>query len=241
MKQFKKATSALMESMATFFVAGCKPENDFNDGGGNKSCGNTYNCHAYVDFGLPSGTLWATCNVGANAPWEYGDYFAWGETTPKTTYNWSNYKYCKGVSDQLTKYCNDLYSGYNGFTDNLTVLQSMDDAATANWGNGWRMPTRKQWDELYNWTTVQKAMQNGHSGLLFTGSNGEALFLPAAGDRWGDELRKVGSYGYYWSSSLYAIVPNGAWSFGFGSVDCIGCNGRCGGLSVRAMRSSGQD
>ena len=88
--------------------------------------------HAYVDLGLPSGTLWATCNVGADTPEGYGDYFAWGETQPKDVYNWSNYQYCNGSHDQLTKYCNNSSYGYNGFTDNLTTLQPGDDAATAN-------------------------------------------------------------------------------------------------------------
>ena len=100
--------------------------------------------HEYVDLGLPSGLLWATCNVGADAPEDYGDYIAWGETTPKTTYNWSTYQYCMGSYNTLTKYCNKTSFGYNGFTDNLTTLLPEDDAATANWGSGWRMPTEEE-------------------------------------------------------------------------------------------------
>lgn len=90
--------------------------------------------HDYVDLGLPSGLLWATCNVGANAPEECGDYFAWGETQPKTTYNWSTYQYANGTSwddPQLTKYCNKSSYGYNGFIDNLITLLPEDDAAAA--------------------------------------------------------------------------------------------------------------
>ena len=95
------------------------------------------NGHEYVDLGLPSGTLWATCNVGASKPEDYGGYFAWGETNPKNVYDWTTYKLCRGTDRTLTKYCNDSYYGYNGFTDNLNTLQSNDDAATANWGIGW--------------------------------------------------------------------------------------------------------
>ena len=103
----------------------------------------------WVDLGLPSGTLWATCNVGANAPEEYGDYFAWGETQSKDYYYWDTYQYCMGSSATMTKYCNKSNYGYNGFTDNLTTLLPEDDAATANWGTDWRMPTRDEWDELF--------------------------------------------------------------------------------------------
>ena len=110
--------------------------NSGNNGGGNN--GNTYNGHEYVDLGLPSGTLWATCNVGATTSEIYGDRFAWGETQPKTTYTWSNYKYSNGGDDDnpnLTKYSlNSIFGccGYNGFVDDLSTLLSEDDAATAN-------------------------------------------------------------------------------------------------------------
>ena len=103
------------------------------------SASGTVNGHEYVDLGLPSGTLWATCNIGANTPEEYGDYFAWGETQTKDTYSWSTYQYANGTfwqDPQLTKYCTDANYGYNGFTDNLTTLQASDDPATANWGSG---------------------------------------------------------------------------------------------------------
>ena len=122
---------------------------------------NAQDNHTYVDLGLPSGTLWATCNVGANFPEEYGDYFAWGETQPKDTYNWSTYKYANGDYDKLTKYCNRSDYGNNGFTDNLTALQTGDDPATANWGSGWRRPSKAQWDELLANTTNQWTAKNG--------------------------------------------------------------------------------
>ena len=90
--------------------------------------------HEWVDLGLPSGTLWATCNVGASSPEGYGDYFAWGETEPKDYYDWSTYKWCNGNEVTLTKYCTDSFFGYNGFTDGKTELDPEDDAAYVNWG-----------------------------------------------------------------------------------------------------------
>ena len=193
----------------------------------------------YVDLGLPSGLLWATCNVGAETPEEYGDYFAWGETQPKSTYNWSTYQYCMGSIRTITKYCNNSSYGYNGFTDNLTTLLPEDDAATANWAGNWRMPTKEEWQELYNNTTVTWTTQNGVNGKLFTATNGNSLFLPAAGIRDDSSLYFAGVYGGYWSSSLYTGNPDYACSLVFGSdVDEMGDgNGRNGGFTVRPVHS----
>ena len=198
--------------------------------------------HEYVDLGLPSGTLWATCNVGATTPEGYGDYFAWGETQAKAIYDWGTYKFAEGDYHQMTKYCDKSFYGYNGFTDNLTVLQPGDDAATANWGSGWCIPSMEQWQELYEKTTVKWTTQNGVCGWLFTASNSNSLFLPAAGDRWGNELYGVGRFGYYWSSSCFTNFPINANcrhfdSDGYGKSAC----GRYLGRSVRAVRSSGQN
>ena len=190
---------------------------------------NTYNGHEFVDLGLPSGTLWATCNVGAGVPEDYGDYFAWGETEPKEIYDCSTYKYCvcnKGQSpkytasivDQLTKYCINSESGYNGYTDFFTTLQPSDDAATTNWGNGWCIPNVDQWKELFQNTSNKWTTKNGINGRLFIGRNGNNLFLPAAGVRDSDESYFVGSNGGYWSSSLCNEYEDEAWGFGF----CIG-------------------
>ena len=194
--------------------------------------------HAYVDLGLPSGLLWATCNIGANTPEDYGDYFAWGETQPKGTYNWTTYQYCNGSNNTLTKYCSNSSCGYNGFTDNLTTLLPEDDAVTANWGGGWRMPTKEEWGELINNTTVTWTMQNGVSGRLFTASNGNSLFLPAAGYRYNNSLYSDGGDGDYWSSTLDTDGPSRAWSFDFYSdYYGMGYSGRYYGRSVRAVRS----
>ena len=238
MNKLKKVFAAVMLLTAVIFATGCGKDDDSNNNGGSDNGGGT-NSHKYVDLGLPSGTLWATCNVGATTSEDYGDYFAWGETQQKTTYNWSTYKYANGYSDQLTKYCSQSIYGYNGFTDNLTVLLPVDDAATANWGNGWCMPTADQWRELRDNTSIAWTTQNGVNGRLFTASNGNSLFLPAAGCRWDDELDVVGSDGYYWSSTLYTDYPGNAWNFSFYSDNYdMNDSGRRLGRSVRPVRST---
>lgn len=165
---------------------------------------NIENGHEYVDLGLS--VKWATCNVGANKPEEYGEYFAWGETEPNKTYNEINYKF----------YINIKYSKYNEH-DIKTVLDLSDDAANANWGGAWRMPTDAEWQELidnctWTWTTI-----NGINGYEVKGSNGNAIFLPAAGFRGGGCLYGVGFYGDYWSSSLYKGDHGRAWYVLFNS------------------------
>ena len=203
----------------------------------------TTNAHDYVDLGLPSGTLWATCNVGATTPEGYGEYFAWGETQPMTYYDWSAYKYCNGAYDKLTKYCNVSDYGDNGFTDNLTTLVPGDDAATANWGSDWCMPSADQWSELRDNTNNEWTTQNGVNGRLFTASNGNSLFLPAAGSRYYHDFNFLGSRGCYWSQSLNTDHPSRAWNIYFDSFGCgtSGNDDRCNGHSVRAVRSARQN
>jgi len=178
----------------------------------------------YVDLGLPSGTLWATRNVGADNPEDYGLYFAWGETTGYTSdmsdehsYNWANYQWCNDSGTTLTKYCYNSSYGYNGFTDTLTELEPEDDAAYVNWGSEWRMPTKTQQDELRTECTWTWTTQNGVNGRLVTGPNGNSIFLPAAGYRGDASLHLAGSGGYYWSRTLYTSSPNYAYYLGFGS------------------------
>ena len=180
------------------------------------------NGHEYVDLGLS--VKWATCNVGANSPEEYGDYFAWGEVEPKTTYNWDIYRY--GTTyDELTKYCYDSSSGKDGFVDNKKVLDPEDDAATVNWGGNWRMPTIKEQVELsenctWTWTT-----QNGVNGYLFTsnvdGYTDKSIFLPAAGYMSSGRSYDAGSRGYYWSSSLSDLGSHNALASGFKSGSIV--------------------
>ena len=191
--------------------------------------------HPYVDLGLPSGLLWATCNVGADAPEDYGNLYAWGEIMPKSDYSWDNYLH--GGYYQLTKYCSDASCGYEGFTDNLTILLPEDDAARANWGGNWRMPTKEEWQELLDNTTVTWTQQNGVNGRLFTATNGNSLFLPAAGYQLGSSFHDGGIIGDYWSSSLDTGDPLDAWYFYFNSGHAhMSESVRYAGQSVRAVR-----
>ena len=140
--------------------------------------------HYYVDLGLPSGVKWATCNVGASSPEDYGDYFAWGETSPKAEYSWEN-------------------SVTNGEQMSDISGDAQYDAATANWGGSWRMPTKEQMEELvehceWEWTQV-----NGVNGAKVIGPNGSCIFLPAAGFRDGSSFFHDGYDGFYWSSTPY--------------------------------------
>ena len=194
----------------------------------------TENGHEYVDLGLS--VKWATFNVGANKPEDYGDYFAWGETEPKTTYDWSTYKWCNGSYDTQTKYCID--SSY-GTVDNKTVLDKEDDAAHVNWGGNWRMPTRTEQDELREQCTWTWTTQNGVKGYNVTSKkNGNSIFLPAAGYRSDSSLSTdgAGSYGDYWSGSLSTDGAGFAYYLGFSSSYVgWGYYYRYGGHSVRPV------
>ncbi len=187
---------------------------------------------AYVDLGLPSGTLWATCNIGASSPAESGEHFAWGETSTKSSYSWSTYIH--GGEYSLTKYCIDATYGT---VDNLIQLTSADDAATVNWGKHWRTPTSTELQELcdnctWTWTTY-----NGVNGYLVVSTNGNAIFLPAAGVRDGSILNNAGSYSYYLSSSLNTSNTQCTWGLGFNSSRHYTSNkgNRYTGQSVRAV------
>ena len=175
-----------------------------------------YNGNEYVDLGLPSGLKWATCNVGASQPEEYGDYFAWGETTSKDKYDWTTYKWESG---KLTKYCYDSSYGYNGFTDTKTVLDMEDDAANVNFGGSWRIPTDAEWTELRencSWTWTTKNSVRGR--LVTSNKNGLSIFLPAAGYRINRSKSSPGFWGDYCSSSLYTTGdPSVVWGVSLGS------------------------
>ncbi len=201
--------------------------------------------HEFVDLGLPSGTLWATCNIGADSPEDYGDYFAWGETETKDWYDWSTYKWCNGIEETMTKYCTDSSFGYNGFTDDKTKLDLEDDAAYVNWGPAWRMPSKAQFDELINsnYTTTTWTTQNGVYGRLITskkeGYTGNSVFLPAAGSRYRSSLSGAGSDGGYWSRTLYESGPIYAGDLNFYlSFIFSGSSIRRLGQSVRPVRVS---
>lgn len=153
----------------------------------------------YVDLDLPSGTLWAKCNVGANEEYEYGDYFAWGETEPKKEYTWETCKFCnKQKSDKIKN-----ISKYN-VVDKLEELELEDDAAHVNLGNGWTLPNIDQVEELIENTTnewVENYDDTGINGRLITGKNGNTIFLPAGSSK-SEYNNSIGKAGEYWTKNL---------------------------------------
>jgi hypothetical protein len=185
-----------------------------------------------VDLGLS--VKWATCNVGAERPEDYGDYFAWGEVKPKGNYDWSAYKYCKGARETLTKYCT---SSTYGIVDNKIVLDPEDDVATVNWGGAWRMPTKAEYDELRNNCTWKWTRQNGVNGYKVLGPNGNSIFLPTAGYMIdGSILLSAGRYGSYMLSSLHANKSDFAYCMSFFSDILIqGQLSRENGQTVRPV------
>ena len=222
MKTLKRL--ALLSVALLLAFAGCEddfgPEHDRGNNGGGSGGGaatGTINGHDYVDLGLPSGTKWATCNIGAITPEGYGNYYAWGETATKSEYTEQNsVTYGQQISD---------------FSGNPTY-----DAARANWGGTWRMPTKAEMEELVNncnwtWTT-----QNGSRGMRVTGPNGNSIFFPAAGGCVGSSLGDVGELGYYWSSTPGESYTYYAFNLLFDSgrhtVDCFS---RYFGLTVRPV------
>ncbi|MBQ5856945.1 MAG: hypothetical protein IIW55_06510 [Bacteroidales bacterium] len=183
--------------------------------------------HEYVDLGLPSGLKWATCNVGANAPEEYGDYFAWGETTTKAEYteeNCSTY----GLSTS------ELQS--QGYIDSKGNLTAQYDAARANWGGSWRMPTQYECQELIDKCKWKWVAVNRVNGYKVTGPNGNKIFLPATGYRLWSLRYLAGSNGYYWSSAPNGGDGNNAYYLYFDCDDhCMRSNLRYVGRSVRPV------
>ena len=194
---------------------------------------NQENGYEYVDLGLS--VKWATCNVGASTPEEYGDYFAWGETQPKDYYDWSTYKWCNGKFTSQTKYCTNSTFGT---VDNKTTLDLIDDAARANWGGSWRMPTDAELTELCTECTWTWTTENGVNGYRVTsnkeGYTDKSIFLPAAGCRLDSSLGNAGSRGCYWSSSLYTS-SNVAYGLLFTSSSVHRYNNRYYGQSVRPV------
>ena len=196
--------------------------------------------YGYVDLGLPSGTLWATCNVGATTPEEFGDYFAWSETVPKDEYTYENYK--RWYFDENGNRYISKYNTNNNFgpVDNKTELEPEDDAACVYMGTSWRIPSLEQVVELVNVCVWQWTQRNGVNGHLVTGPNGNTMFLPAAGALEGSSLEDAGVRGYYWSCALDPDANMFAFMLGVmteGSGQYFGL--RDHGYTVRAVRSSG--
>jgi len=199
---------------------------------GETTCPDSNHPHM-IDLGLPSGTKWACCNVGAHTPEEYGGYYAWGETQTKSYYDWNTYSYWHDSDG-------DNYPDRNELTNiGSDIAGTSYDAATANWGAPWRMPSLAQVQELLNNCSSRWTQQNGVNGRLFTGTNGGTIFLPAAGYRWYDELDYEGSEGNYWSSSLYESYPNLAYYLYFYSGGASWINYyRYYGFTVRPVRKN---
>lgn len=171
--------------------------------------------YEYVDMGLS--VKWATCNVGATKPEEFGDKFAWGETQPNNSSSWSNYRYCNGDAYTMTKYCTN---NYYGLVDNQTTLEAFDDAATVHWGGEWRMPTKSEIAELWNANncTIEETSRNGTRGYRFTSKRtGNSIFLPfnwSYMELFDPYTYYEFLYGSYWSSSLNIEEPNSAYYLG---------------------------
>ena len=191
-----------------------------------------------VDLGLPSELKWASCNVGADSPEDYGNHFAWGETQPKKSYSWSGYKFELGTNQKgpFSKYVTN--SSY-GAVDNKTVLDPDDDAAHVNWGEEWRIPTDEEWTELIEnctWTWTKNYKGTGIAGSVVASGNGNSIFLPAAGYWLDANNYNVGSSSYYWSSSLNTDCPSDAWFVYFYSGNAYMRDGtRNGGHSIRPV------
>ena len=202
-----------------------------------------------VDLGLS--VKWASCNLGANAPEEYGDYYAWGEVEPyyfedgtqlkwkenkSAGYAWSSYSLCEGSSVTMTKYCTD--EAY-GTIDGKAQLLAEDDASTKELGKGWRMPTGAQFQELLDRCTSEWTKLNGVNGLEFTGPSGNSIFLPATGYRTGTGLYLTGLYGYYWSSTLSSNKSCNAYTLYFSQYIKFTLNNeinnRCYGQTIRPV------
>lgn len=166
----------------------------------------TKNGYEWVDLGLS--VKWATCNVGANKPEEYGDYFAWGEINSKEVYTLSTYIWSNGASNlsssSLTKYNNDKNLGS---VDYKMQLELSDDAARAHWGGSWRTPSIAEWRDLWTFCSWKWTTQNGVNGYKVTSKNGNSIFLPAAGCRNKDYYSGQGTSGLYWSNELVSDSP----------------------------------
>ena len=188
---------------------------------------NKENEHEYVNLGLS--VKWATMNIGANTPEEYGNYFAWGEVAAKNIYNWDTYKYCNGLYNTLTKYKNSSSEG-------IFSIDSEDDAAHVNWNGTWRMPTYNELAELKERCTWTWTIKNGTYGYKVTGPNGNSIFLPATGFCNEGAHFFEGERGDYWSSAISKYNPNYAQYVFFKSDGADWSSDyRCYGRSIRAV------
>ena len=227
--------AVLMAAATCFTLTSCDKDDDDK---------NEESSEQFVDLGLPSGTLWATCNVGATSPEESGDFFGWGETETKEVYNYPLYKWNSAAATPpvFSKYCT-LES--MGTVDNLTELELEDDAAYVNMGTEWRMPSKEQIQELISTNNTKSEWKrvNGVYGRKFTSLvNGDTIFIPAVGHYAGGAISfNEGDIlsGLYWSRTLVEDNPETAWFLGFtsGSFGIASTGGtRFLGRPIRAVR-----
>ena len=196
-----------------------------------------YAVPAAVDLGLS--VKWASFNLGASKPEEYGNYYAWGETETKSDYSWSTYKWCNGSEKTLSKYNN---WEPKGVVDNKSILEKADDVAYVKLGGKWRMPTYEEVCELVQQCTSSWTTRNGVEGIEFFGPNGNSLFLPAAGCWEGTDFKSAGYSGVIWTStaSFKNGIPEDAFELAFHRIEgvgrwWIGAPYRCYGYSVRPV------
>lgn len=240
-----------------FILSSCSKDDD--EGGMENSSGNVPSAAQAVDLGLPSGIKWANMNIGATSITGYGDYFAWGETKTKKKFIWETYLLCNGSSTTMTKYCTSLKYGE---VDHKEVLDLADDAAHANWGGKWRMPTDEDYDELIEncylvWTAsynnsgvagciVYKAKSVSDKGVVIAVDGSSSadyslsdthIFMPAAGNYGESGFSGVGASGFYWTSSVYTEKCYGAWRQPFCDYGAVRMKftSRCNGFTVRAV------
>lgn len=210
---------------------------------GGEEQGNVLNGHTWQDLGLPSGTLWATTNLGAETPEATGDYFAWGEVESKTKFSQNNYAYnpnAEGFTKYVSKQHREL--GYDQFYDDLTQLVADDDAAQTLWGKGWGMPTYAQMKELITRCTWEWTQSEGTNGYRVYGPNGQSIFIPAAGCRSASRQIGVGKTASFWLSDLYAPMPNQACCLFFNmDTHYMSMSDRYGGQTIRPVRVETKD
>lgn len=217
----------LMMTLVCMVMVSCKPDGGEEGNEGEGYLGGYVNGHEYVDLGLPSGIKWATCNIGAASPEEYGDYYAWGDTATKSEYTEDN------CSTYELSFSHLQSQGYIDSEGNLTAQY---DAARANWGGNWRMPTCAELEELITKCTWNWTIRNGVNGYKVTGPSGASIFLPAAGVRYDSSFDAVGGLAYYWSTTPNESNAKSAYDLFFYSISReIGNYRRNYGQSVRPV------
>lgn len=223
----KKTTFFLLLTSLLLGFSACETNDPSDPGNG------TEKGHEYVDLGLPSGLKWATMNIGAKLPEQYGSYFAWGETAPKDNYNWQTYKWCDGADSKFNKYCLHADAGK---VDSLDVLQPKDDPAHKLWGGRWHTPSAEQVTELLSRCSFAPSERNGLAGLEVKGPNGAVIFLPMAGGRNPIGLVDAGGGAYYWTSDLFRLSSSNAHAFTGTAVEWeLDALERCFGLPIRPV------